>query len=45
MLLAQILVLLVQNSFCKTPENIKFIQLDYKDNCYFVVKDGGNENA
>ncbi|WP_342021883.1 hypothetical protein [Escherichia coli] len=29
----------------KLPENIKFIQLDYKDNCYFVVKDGGNENA
>ncbi|HGW2956438.1 TPA: hypothetical protein ACNP37_005187 [Raoultella ornithinolytica] len=29
----------------KLPENIKFIQLDYKDNCYVIVEDGGNENA
>lgn len=29
----------------KLPENISFIQLDYKNNCYVVVEDGGNENA
>ncbi|EDV9203276.1 hypothetical protein T081_002175 [Salmonella enterica subsp. enterica serovar Monophasic] len=29
----------------KLPENIRFIKLDYKNNCYVIVTDGGNENA
>ncbi|HCA8695142.1 TPA: hypothetical protein MYI72_002569 [Klebsiella pneumoniae] len=28
----------------KLPDNIKFIKLDYKNNCYVVVEDGGNNN-
>ncbi|HBR6849224.1 hypothetical protein KIN39_09465 [Klebsiella aerogenes] len=34
-----------KNLSVKLPENISFIQLDYKNNCYVIVEDGGNENA
>lgn len=29
----------------KLPNNIKFIQLDYKNNFYVIVENGGNKNA